>query len=72
MSKPITRAEFNALKAVAYSVLGMVIKHDPDHAKQLRDLERRVGILERQMERLGAPQYRVIGKGKLPASRRTR
>lgn len=72
MIKSVTRAEFNALKTAAYAALELAMKHDPDHAKQLRDLGLQVGILERQMERLGAPQYRVISKGKLPAAKRTK
>lgn len=72
MTKPITRAEFNVWKKTAFAALELAMKHDPDHAEQLRDLELRVGILERQMERLGAPQYRVISKGKLPAAKRTK
>ncbi len=72
MTKPITRAEFNALKMMASAALQLALKHDPAHAKQLRDLECSVGILERQMEHLAAPQYRIISKGKLPTAKRTR
>ena len=33
-------------------------------SKEIRDLQLRVSITERQLERLGAPQYRVVYKGK--------
>ena len=33
--------------------------------RRFRDLERRVSVLERQMERIGAPQYRALCKGKI-------
>ena len=35
-----------------------------DLAQELRDLSTRITILERQVERLGAPQYRTVAKGK--------
>jgi hypothetical protein len=55
-TKPITRTEYNKLYQLAKDALRLASTHDPDH-------ELRISILERQVERLGAPIYRVI-KGK--------
>lgn len=53
MLKPITRKEFNKLNQIAKDALRLASKHDPD-------LEKRIVVLERQMERLGALQYRKV------------
>lgn len=50
---PCTVAEFKKLQKTANEALRLASKHDPD-------LERRIVILERQMERLDAPQYRRV------------
>jgi len=55
--KPVTRKEFQKLLRIATEALRLASKHDPD-------LERRISVLERQVERLGAPQYRLVRKGK--------
>ena len=57
MIKPVTRKEFQKLLRIATEALRLASKHDPD-------LERRISVLERQVERLGAPQYRLVRKGK--------
>lgn len=41
------------LAAYAWNAMQLASTHDPD-------LEQRIGILERQMERLGVPQYRRV------------
>lgn len=43
--------------AYAWDAMELASTHDPDH-------ERRLEILERQMERIGAPQYRLVKKGR--------
>ena len=45
------------IASVAWDALMLASNHDPD-------LESRISILERQMQRLGAPQYRTIYAGK--------
>jgi hypothetical protein len=66
MIKLVTKKEYNELQKTANEALRLAITHDPDHGKMLRDLTIRVETIERQMERLGAPQYRVVSKGKAP------
>jgi hypothetical protein len=51
MTKPVTRKEYNDLLRLVKDALRMASSHDPEHEKRLE-------ILERQMVRLGAPQYR--------------
>ena len=60
------------LAEVVWNTMIQAQNHDPEHAKELRDLRCRVAILERQAERLGAPQYRTVYKGKLPSTKRTK
>lgn len=55
------------LAAYAWNTNEQASNHDPEHAKELkllqkenRELEIRIGVLERQMERIGAPQYRRV------------
>lgn len=70
MKKLTPRAEFvkhACLKRVrqrAWDAMEMASTHDPDHAKELVELRSRVEVLERQMERIGAPRYRTICKGR--------
>jgi hypothetical protein len=75
MVKPITRKEYNKLVQQVKDALRLASTHDPDHAKLLNDHARwlvqlgtqlcnRIDIIERQLERLGAPQYRTVRKGK--------
>lgn len=53
MIKPITRKEFSRLERIAKEALRLASKHDPD-------LVMRIEVLERQMVRIGAPQYRRV------------
>jgi hypothetical protein len=53
MRKPITRKEFAKVTRRANAALKLASTHDPD-------LLSRIEVLERQMERIGAPQYRKI------------
>lgn len=55
------------MAAWTWDAMMMASSHDPDHArelkalnKELNELTTRVAILERQMERIGAPQYRRV------------
>jgi hypothetical protein len=56
MRKPITREEFARHERMIREALRLSSTHDPD-------IMNRLAILERQVERLGAPQYRVIRNG---------
>jgi hypothetical protein len=57
MRKPITRKEWNHLWSFVRGVADLAMHHDPEH-------ELRLGVIERQLEKLGAPQYRTLYKGK--------
>lgn len=57
MVKPITRKEFNKLSRLALDCMKLASTHDPDH-------ERRLDVIERQLQRLGAPQYRMVKRGR--------
>ena len=52
----IEKATTKSVAALAYDAMQLASSHDPD-------LLLRIEVLERQMERLGAPQYRTIKKG---------
>lgn len=67
----IKNVDLKRLAAFAWDAMQLASSHDPDHAKQLEEcriwllkLERRLDVIDRQMERIGAPQYRVVYKGK--------
>lgn len=53
----IKTVDFERLAGYAWDAMQLASTHDPD-------LETRISILERQVERIGAPKYRVISKGK--------
>jgi hypothetical protein len=77
MRKPITRAEWNKLVRYSKDCMNLASTHDPDHAVEIRrlfrwserlfgrvlKLEDRLEVTERQLQRLGAPQYRKIKNG---------
>lgn len=65
MIKPVTRAEYNKLVKWLKDVTRLASTHDPDHGHRL-------DILERQMVRIGAPQYRTFRKGKPEPVKRTK
>ena len=65
MTKPITRKEFQKLTRIAMDALRLASNHDPDH-------ETRLDVLERQMQRIGAPQYRLRCKSKILLNKRQR
>ena len=67
MIKPITRKEYNKVLRLAKDALELACHHDPEHAKELKKLRKDVthldillGVVERQLQRLGAPQYRRV------------
>ncbi|MCU1305189.1 MAG: hypothetical protein JWQ87_5473 [Candidatus Sulfotelmatobacter sp.] len=53
----IKKSDPARVAAMAWDAMGLASTHDPD-------LLGRIEILERQMERLKAPQYRLVRKGK--------
>jgi len=63
-AKFIAKAQDKELAAFVWDIGQLAMHHDPEHAKELEALDNRVAVLERQVERLGAPQYRTIKKGK--------
>jgi len=56
-AKTVTRTEYHKLVKKVAAALALASVHDPEH-------ENRLSVLERQMERIGAPQYRIVRKGK--------
>jgi hypothetical protein len=46
------------------NALKLASTHDPDIMKWITELEYRLDIAERQLERLGAPQYRSSSRRK--------
>ena len=56
-AKFIETASMKRLKGFAWDAMQLASTHDPD-------LLLRIEVLERQMQRLGAPQYRAVRKGK--------
>lgn len=70
MSKLTPRAAFikNAtlerLAKHSWGAMTLASRHDPDLLKLIGDLQSRVDVIERQLERIGAPQYRLVRKGK--------
>lgn len=52
------------LAAWAWDAMMLASSRDPEH-------EQRLAIIERQLQRLGAPQYRVISKGRLRSARKS-
>jgi hypothetical protein len=74
MIKPITRKEFARHERMIREALRLASTHDPDLVREIKDharwlvqlgteLGNRLDVVERQLERIGAPQYRVIHKG---------
>jgi hypothetical protein len=51
MTKPITRAEYNKLARQLRDVMKLASTHDPEH-------EQRLDVVERRLDRIGAPKYR--------------
>jgi hypothetical protein len=66
MSKMSARHNFiqtinlKRLAAYAWDAMQLASSHDPDHAKELKELRIRIDVLERQLERIGVPQYRLV------------
>jgi hypothetical protein len=56
-AKFIRTVDHKRLAGYAWDAMKLASHHDPD-------LVERIDIIERQLERLGAPQYRVLRKGK--------
>lgn len=74
-AKFIKEAAPKAIAAMTWDAMHMASTHDPDLVKAIsetdhkleswvKQLWREVDILKRQTERLGAPQYRMVRKGK--------
>jgi hypothetical protein len=55
----IATVDLKKLAEYAWDAMQLASSHDPDHAFTLESFEDRISVLERQMERIGAPQYRI-------------
>jgi hypothetical protein len=62
-AKFIATADEKKLRGWAWDAMMLASTHDPDHAKELRAITDRLNIIERQLERIGAPQYRKVRTG---------
>jgi hypothetical protein len=69
--KFIKYASHRHIAKKAWDAMMMASTHDPDHAQKLKCMMRDVNIIfdklhviERQIERLGAPQYRKVYAGR--------
>jgi len=74
MIKSITRKEFARHERMIREALRLSSHHDPDLVRELKDharwlvqlgteLGNRLDVVEHQLQRLGAPQYRTVRKG---------
>ncbi len=70
-AKFMAKANQKDIAARAWDAMIMASTHDPDHSLEIKCLKRDVNIIfskletiDRQLERLGAPQYRIFRKGK--------
>jgi hypothetical protein len=63
----IANTDLKKLTGYAWDTMQLASNHDPDICRWLTALIRRVDVLERQMERIGASQYRTIYEGKTRA-----
>jgi hypothetical protein len=59
-SKFLEKFDDHRLAAVVWDLMELATTHDPDHAKELRNLHSRLELAERRLDRIGAPQYRRI------------
>ena len=61
--KFIESASLKRLARHSWDAMQLASTHDPDHAKILRDIISRIQVIERQLYRMGAPQYRRVYGG---------
>ena len=59
--KFIATITIKKLAGYCWDAMQLASTHDPEHAIELDELRTRVAVLERQMERIGAPMYRTKG-----------
>ena len=70
----IENSSWRDVRAKAWDALMMASSHDPDHHKwltqitnvlnkDLKEIESRLDIIEHQLRRIGAPQYRRVKHG---------
>jgi len=73
-AKFIATADEKRIKQLLWDVAEQASNHDPEHHEWLTDISKclnkdlpkidnRLDIIERQLERIGAPQYRKVRKG---------
>lgn len=77
-TKIVSWDRFLKVEKNSTAALNLASVHDPDLVKEIKEINkkledwvkqlwREVDILKRQMVRLGAPEYRVLRKGKKAA-----
>ena len=70
----IKNADEKRIRTIVWNTMIQASSHDPEHHKwltditnvlnnDLKEIETRLDIIERQLERIGAPQYRKIKGG---------
>ena len=58
--KFIKTVTFKRLAGYSWDAMQLASSHDPDLLKAIRNLDSQVELLERRLDRLGAPQYRRV------------
>lgn len=59
-SKFLSKFDDHKLAAVVWDVMQQASSHDPDLLKAIRNLDSQVAVLERRLDRIGAPKYRRV------------
>jgi hypothetical protein len=63
-TKFVAQLDLRKFASILWNTMIQASHHDPDHAKELEKLSSRLDVVEHQLWRLGAPQYRTVYKGK--------
>lgn len=59
----INTATLADVAAHSWAAMDLACHHDPEHEKDIKQLRDELDIVKRQLERIGAPQYRKVRKG---------
>lgn len=65
--KTVAWERFEKVERDAKEALRLASHHDPDHERRFKELYNRIAVIDRQLQRLCAPEYRVVRKGKKKA-----
>jgi len=62
-AKFIASRDEKTLRGWVWDAMMIASTHDPVHAKELKSITDRLDVIERQLQRIGAPQYRKVRNG---------